>query len=71
MEGTHRPPSPGEGYVWVDGFYVWDPSQDHQEWVWIMGHWTMPPYPGQKWLANYWAPNSKSDGYTLHLGRWE
>lgn len=33
-----RPPSPGPGAVWVDGYWIWG----NKRWNWFMGWWRMP-----------------------------
>ena len=47
MMADSQPPSPmveeaglppGEGYVWVDGYWHWDGA----EWIWISGRWVPP-----------------------------
>ena len=42
--------SPGPGYVWVGGEWVWNGG-----WVWVGGHWVMPPYPHSVWVGGYWS----------------
>jgi len=41
--------SPGPGYVWVDGEWVWNGG-----WVWVGGHWGLPPYPHAVWVEGRW-----------------
>jgi hypothetical protein len=41
------PVSPGIGYVWVGGAWVW---RDH--WVWDAGRWQRPPRPGAVWYPH-------------------
>ncbi len=38
------PPSPGPDYAWVDGDWVWNGG-----WVWVVGHWDLPPFPNGVW----------------------
>jgi len=38
------PPSPGLGFVWVGGGWVWNNG-----WVWDSGRWQRPPHPGAIW----------------------
>ena len=42
--------SPGPGYVWVGGEWVWNGG-----WVWVGGHWVLPPYPHAVWVGGYWG----------------
>jgi hypothetical protein len=55
------PPSPGPGYVWVDGY--WYPAGSHYKWH--SGYWTRPPYEGARWIAPH------HDGDRYHEGYWE
>ena len=41
---AYRPPCPGPGYVWIDGYY-------DQYGNWIEGYWALPPYVGAFWVA--------------------
>ena len=38
-----RPPAPGPGYVWIDGFN--GPTG------FVAGYWALPPAPGAFWVA--------------------
>ena len=38
--------SPGSGYVWVGGEWVWN-----GRWVWVSGHWILPPWSGAIWIS--------------------
>ncbi|MBI4905320.1 MAG: YXWGXW repeat-containing protein [Acidobacteria bacterium] len=40
-----RPPAPGRGYVWVDGYHY--PSGGR--YAWRAGYWSRPPYAGARW----------------------
>ena len=42
----HRPPRPGEGYVWLGGNWHWEGSQ----WVWLGGRWERPEVEGSHWV---------------------
>jgi hypothetical protein len=48
-----RPPMPGPGYVWVDGY--WNYATPRYQWV--NGYWAMPPYPGGYWVAPRYTGN--------------
>lgn len=41
--------TPGPGYVWVGGEWVWN-----GRWVWVGGHWAYPPQPHAVWVSGYW-----------------
>ncbi len=55
--------SPGPAYVWAPGEWVWNGS-----WVWVSGHWIVPPHPHTVWVAGYW----RHDPYGWHRvpGHW-
>jgi hypothetical protein len=52
----YRPPYPGPGYVWVEGYY--DPYGD-----WIDGYWSLPPYTGAYWVAPRYTSGRYFTGY--------
>ena len=42
-----RPPMPGPGYYWVDGYWNFMGGR----YSWVGGYWTIPPYAGTYWVA--------------------
>src|SRR5664279_4445548 len=42
MRYETRPPMPGNGYVWIDGYW----GVRGNRYVWNSGRWDRPPYPG-------------------------
>ena len=60
-----RPPMPGAGYVWVDGY--WGP--DHGRYVWIPGVWQRPPYAGAYWSHPHY--DHYQNGWQMHEGHWD
>jgi hypothetical protein len=50
-----RPPMPGPGYVWVDGFN--GPTG------WVAGYWAVPPYPGAFWVGPRFVGGRFAAGY--------
>jgi hypothetical protein len=56
-----RPPSPGEGYSFVDGY--WYPVGGHYRWH--AGYWSRPPYAGALWIAPH------HDGHQYFNGYWQ
>lgn len=59
-----QPYCPGEGYLWVPGYWAYD--QDG--YYWVPGTWVLPPEYGLLWTPGYWDYN---DGYYLwHEGYW-
>jgi hypothetical protein len=55
--------TPGPGYVWVGGEWVWNNG-----WVWVGGHWVLPPYPQGVWVHGYWGRGPR--GWYHVPGRW-
>jgi hypothetical protein len=41
---AYRPPRPGPGYVWIEGYY-------DEFGNWYDGYWELPPYVGAYWVA--------------------
>ena len=41
---AYRPPCPGPGYIWIDGYY-------DEYGNWFDGYWDLPPYVGAYWIA--------------------
>jgi len=58
--GYYRGPSPGAGYLWIDGYYY--PSGSR--YVWRPGYWSRPPHRGAIWVA------PRYDGGRYRPGRW-
>jgi hypothetical protein len=55
-----RPPMPGPGYYWVDGYW----NLIGGRYSWVGGYWMRPPYAG-----GYWVPPRYSGG-RFFLGFW-
>jgi len=55
--------APGPGYVWVDGEWTWN-----GDWVWVTGHWIVPPYPYAVWVRGGWVRGPH--GYRRVPGHW-
>jgi hypothetical protein len=60
-----RPPMPGAGYVWIDGFWNWDRGR----YVWVPGRWDRPPYAGAYWSHPHY--DHYADGWHFHEGHWD
>ena len=55
------PPSPGPGYIRVDGYWYAEGGKYH----WHNGYWTRPPYEGAHWIAPH------HDGHQYYAGYWD
>jgi len=55
--------APGPGYVWAGGEWVWN-----GRWVWVSGHWLVPPRPNTIWIRGYWVHGH--NGYHRVGGHW-
>jgi hypothetical protein len=55
-----RPPMPGSGYFWVDGYWNFVGGR----YYWVGGYWTLPPYEGERWVAPRYS------GGRFFLGFW-
>ena len=53
---AYRPPCPGPGYVWVDGYRDGYGN-------WFDGYWAVPPYTGAYWVAPRFSDGRYYAGY--------
>jgi hypothetical protein len=60
-----RPPMPGDGYMWVDGYW----GNDGHRYHWIGGHWDRPPYGGAHWVAHHYV--HEGGGWRMEEGHWD
>ncbi len=60
-----QPICPGPGYIWVPGYWAWDPDFGY---YWVPGTWVLAPYPGLLWTPGYWA--WVSGVYVWYEGYW-
>jgi hypothetical protein len=58
-----RPVSPGPGYVWITGDWVWV----NGNYRWREGHWAHRR-PGYAWHEGYWERHGK--GWKWRRGHW-
>jgi hypothetical protein len=52
LPGYDQPPIPGEGYIWIPGYWAWNASA--ADYYWTPGTWARPPRPGVLWTPGYW-----------------
>lgn len=61
-----QPTIPGDGYLWVPGYWAWRKSVP--DFFWVPGTWVHPPQTGLVWTPPYWS--SVNGGYAFHAGYW-
>ena len=60
-----RPPLPGPGYVWADGYWNWYGGR----YVWYPGAWRRPPFAGAYWEHPHYDRFDR--GWAFHEGHWD
>src|SRR5579863_2723061 len=61
-----QPLCPGDGYIWVPGYWAW--GDDMDDYYWVPGTWVMAPEPELLWTPPYWA---WADGaFVFYDGYW-
>ncbi len=55
---------PAPRYVWVSGFWAWRV----REYVWMPGHWDVPPEHARRWTPGRWHHESR--GWYWIEGHW-
>ena len=61
-----QPVCPGDGYLWMPGYWAWD--ADDGDYYWVPGTWVLAPEIGFLWTPGYWG---WGDGvYLWHAGYW-
>ena len=61
-----QPVIPAEGYIWVPGYWAWDPGEG--DYYWVPGTWVLPPQPELLWTPAYWG--WIGGRYVFHPGYW-
>jgi len=61
-----QPVIPAEGYIWVPGYWAWDPVEG--DYYWVPGTWVEPPQPELLWTPAYWGWDNGR--YLFHPGYW-
>lgn len=56
---------PGPDYVFLPGYFFYDGS-----FVWVKGHWELPPFAGAQWVPYRWT-QTPSGWWALHKGYWQ
>jgi hypothetical protein len=64
LRHEHRPPSPGEGYIWVGGAWDWRGSQ----WAWVPGRWDRPVSADVRWVHPRYV--HEYGAYRYEPGHW-
>jgi hypothetical protein len=61
-----QPICPEEGYLWVPGYWAWDP--DDYDYYWVPGTWVLAPEHGFLWTPAWWG--WERGGFLFHEGYW-
>ncbi|HEX4151246.1 MAG TPA: YXWGXW repeat-containing protein [Steroidobacteraceae bacterium] len=61
-----QPPIPGDGYLWVPGYWYW--SDEDQDYYWVPGTWVEAPEAGLLWTPGYWG--AENGVFLWHPGYW-
>jgi len=61
-----QPLCPAPGYIWVPGYWAWDPNIG--DYYWVPGTWVLPPQVGFLWTPGFWG--FSAGAYNWHAGYW-
>jgi len=61
-----QPLCPGDGYIWVPGYWAWD--DDFSDYYWVPGTWVLAPEVGFLWTPPYWGWSD--GGWIFYDGYW-
>jgi len=61
-----QPVIPADGYLWVPGYWAWDPVA--VDYYWVPGTWVEPPQRDLLWTPAYWGWNEGR--YVFYPGYW-
>ena len=61
-----QPLCPGDGYIWVPGYWAW--YADDDDYYWVPGTWVLPPEVGFLWTPGYWGWNGAA--FVFYEGYW-
>ncbi len=65
MRVEKRAASPGQGYVYTNGYHRWDGNK----YEWTPGEWKQPPHEHAKWVDHRWE--HRKNGYVYVEGHWQ
>lgn len=57
--------APGPHYIWIAGFHQWN----GHAYVWVPGHWVVPPAHRQAWVPGHWVHHPHHGWYWVE-GHW-
>jgi len=70
-QAESQPQSPGDGYVWIKGYWEWNVTTE--TWIWIEGTWEQKPEDGVAWTEPTYEDNNGdwmfTPGYWKKLNR--
>jgi hypothetical protein len=61
-----QPVIPADGYLWIPGYWAWDPVA--VDYYWVPGTWVEPPERDLLWTPAYWGWNEGR--YVFYPGYW-
>ncbi|MGB8013914.1 MAG: YXWGXW repeat-containing protein [Terriglobales bacterium] len=61
-----QPICPGDGYMWVPGYWAYD--YDISDYYWVPGTWVLAPEVGFLWTPGYWGWGG--DRFVFYEGYW-
>jgi len=61
-----QPLCPAPGYIWVPGYWAWDPN--FGDYYWVPGTWVLAPQVGYLWTPPWWGWSGGA--YLFHAGYW-
>ncbi|MDB5967646.1 MAG: putative rane protein [Hydrocarboniphaga sp.] len=63
-----QPDCPGDGYLWMPGYWAYSDNDPYGGYYWVPGTWVMAPRPGYLWTPPYWV--WRENVYVFHPGYW-
>jgi WXXGXW repeat (2 copies) len=61
-----QPLCPGEGYLWMPGYWAY--GDDYDDYYWVPGTWVLAPEVGFLWTPGYWGWGG--DRFIFYEGYW-